>query len=177
LTSLSYDLNPEESAKPAPPASGSDQIKTEFIQDYGVGYRTFGLPKLMGQVVGLLLYHARPVSLDDITTELQVSKGPVSQVMGRLREHNLVRRIWVPGSRRDYYEAVPDIFGQAFANHAALQNQNLELARKYTALITSEAGGLPPSFGARMDEMERFYTMMNKHLANFRQEWQDSRDD
>jgi DNA-binding transcriptional regulator GbsR (MarR family) len=159
------------------PGEAADQVKTEFIQDYGLGYQTFGLPKLMGQVVGLLLFHSRPISLDDITAELQVSKGPVSQIMRRLREHNLVRRIWVPGSRRDFYEAVPDIFGQAFANHAALQNENLALARKYTALTSAAPAMVPKSFGARMDEMERFYTMMNKHLANFRQEWQETRTD
>lgn len=146
-------------------------LKQEFIQDYGLGYQSFGLPKLMGKVVGLLLYHDDPMSLDDITTELHVSKGPVSQIMRRLREHHLVRRIWVPGSRRDFYQAEPDIFGQAFANHTRLQSQNLALAHKYTQLIQGSKDELPPSFAERMEEMERFYTMMNKHLMNFLNEW------
>lgn len=163
--------------KKAPSASEIQQIKINFIQDYGLGYQSFGLPKMMGQIVGLLLFHAEPVSLDDITEELQVSKGPVSQVMRRLRDHNLVRRAWVPGSRRDHYEAVPDIFGQAFANHAALQNENLALARKYTQLIRNNETELPESYAARIKEMDRFYTMMNKHLANFLEEWQASRAD
>ncbi len=153
----------------------SARLKQEFIQDYGLGYQSFGLPKLMGQVVGLLLYHGDPLSLDDITNELQVSKGPVSQIMRRLREHNLVRRVWVPGSRRDFYEAEPDIFGQAFANHAKLQSQNLFLARKYTTLIQEGKSGLPESFAARMAEMDRFYTLMNKHLMNFLSEWKAER--
>jgi len=156
-------------------ASNIFHIKNKFIQEYGLGYHSFGLPKLMGQVVGLLLYHGEPLSLDDITVELQVSKGPVSQIMRRLRDHNLVRRVWVPGSRRDYYEAASDIFGQAFTNHAALQNENLALAHKYTQLIRDTETELPDSFAARMEEMERFYTMMNKHLANFLKEWQASR--
>jgi len=154
-----------------------DRLKQEFIQDYGLGYQSFGLPRLMGKVVGLLLYHGQPVSLDDITEELHVSKGPVSQIMRRLREHNLVRRIWVPGSRRDYYQAEPDIFGQAFTNHAELQSQNLALARKYTDLIKKSKADLPDSFAQRMDEMDRFYTMMNKHLRSFLTEWENSRED
>lgn len=153
------------------------RIKTEFIQDYGRGYQAFGLPKLMGRVVGLLLYHGESLSLDDITEELQVSKGPVSQIMSRLREHNLVRRIWVPGSRRDYYEAEADIFGQAFSNHADLQKQNLALARKYTDLISDNDAELPTAFADRMAEMDRFYTMMSKHLSNFLTEWTESRND
>ena len=153
----------------------ADALKQEFIQDYGLGYQSFGLPKLMGKVVGLLLYHGEPLSLDDITEQLHVSKGPVSQIMRRLREHNLVRRIWVPGSRRDFYQAEPDIFGQAFTNHARLQSQNLALARKYTEQIAASGDQLPGSFAERMQEMERFYTLMNKHLNNFLTEWKAER--
>jgi DNA-binding transcriptional regulator GbsR (MarR family) len=157
-------------------ASGlAARLKQEFIQDYGLGYQSFGLPRLMGKVVGLLLYHGDPLSLDDITEQLHVSKGPVSQIMRRLREHNLVRRIWVPGSRRDFYQAEPDIFGQAFTNHARLQSQNLALARKYTEQIGRAENELPASFAQRMQEMERFYTLMNKHLNNFLTEWKAER--
>ena len=164
--------------KPAPADTETSlSIKNEFIQDYSVGYQTFGLPGLMGKVVGLLLYRGTPLSLDDITNELQVSKGPVSQIMRRLRDHSLVRRIWVPGSRRDYYEAVPDIFGQAYLNHTLLQGQNLSLARKYTVLIRETETELPESFAARMEEMDRFYTLMNKHMANFLTEWKTTNTD
>lgn len=165
-----------ETPSPTPAASGEAlRIKNRFIQDYGQGYQTFGLPKLMGQVVGLLLYHAGPISLDDITAELQVSKGPVSQIMRRLRDHKLVHRVWVPGSRRDHYEAAPDIFGQAFSNHAGLQAENLALARRYHRLIEETDAELPAAFTARMEEMDRFYTLMEKHFANFLAEWRESR--
>lgn len=168
--------NPGGQNQPSPPSLDPvAQLKQGFIQDYGLGYQAFGLPKLMGKVVGLLLYQGEPLSLDDITEELHVSKGPVSQIMRRLREHHLVRRIWVPGSRRDFYQAEPDIFGQAFTNHARLQGQNLALARKYNELIVKADGELPASFAARMDEMDRFYTMMNKHLDNFLTEWKTAR--
>ena len=168
---------PQNSSQTDKSAREATSLKQEFIQDYGLGYQSFGLPRLMGKVVGLLLYHDAPLSLDDITEELHVSKGPVSQIMRRLRDHNLVRRIWVPGSRRDHYQAEPDIFGQAFANHAALQNQNLALARKYTQQISTDEQETPPTFARRMDEMERFYSLMNKHFENFLEEWKSSRDD
>ena len=155
--------------------AAEEAVKTAFIQDYGQGYQSFGLPKLMGQVVGLLLYHAGPLSLDDITAELQVSKGPVSQIMRRLRDHDLVSKVWVPGSRRDYYEATTDIFGQAFTNHARLQQRNLELARKYSGLIRDTEAELPAAFAARIAEMDRFYTLMRHHFAAFLAEWESSR--
>jgi DNA-binding transcriptional regulator GbsR (MarR family) len=158
------------------PASAETMgLRQEFIQDYGLAYQSFGLPRLMGYIVAVLLQSDEPVSLDEITEELQVSKGPVSQIMRRLREHNLVQRVWVPGSRRDYYRAEPDIFGRAFANHADLLGQNLVLARRYADLIAASEEPVEPEFARRTDEMVRFYALMEKHLAAFLDEWRAGR--
>jgi DNA-binding MarR family transcriptional regulator len=156
---------------PAASPSPAAVLRDEFIQDYGLAYQTFGLQRLMGCIVGLLLQDDGPVSLDRITEDLQVSKGPVSQIMRRLREHGLVQRVRVPGSRRDYYRAEPDIFGRAFANHAALLGQNLVLARKYADRIDGCDEPVPEAFARRTDEMVRFYTLMEKHLTAFLDEW------
>ncbi len=154
----------------------ADGIKEQFIQDYGVAYQSFGLPRLMGYIVGLLLYHKDPISLTQITDELSVSKGPVSQIMRSLREHGLVERVWVPGSRRDYYRSVPDIFGKAFGNHASLLLSNRVLARRFKDLIKTTDEDIPENFKATVDEMERFYTMMEKHLSAFLTEWNETKD-
>jgi len=116
----------------------SPSIKQEFIQDFGEAYQLFGLPKLMGRIVGLMLYVNKPISLGDITNQLNVSKGPVSQMVRRLKDHNLIERVWVPGDRKDFYRAVPDIFGNAFQNQMALMGQNLSLAKKYKAKIMTQ---------------------------------------
>lgn len=147
-------------------------LGSEFVHDYGEAYRLFGLPRLMGHVVGLLLSEPGSLSLDEITERLQVSKGPVSQVMRRLRDHGLVEKRWVPGSRRDYYRAVPDIFGRAFANHAALLQSNLELARKYAQAVRESDQPVPEHFANRIEEMERFYALMHGQLEDFLGNWQ-----
>ena len=143
-------------------------VSNEFIQDFGEAYQQFGLPRLMGHVVGLLLCEPGPLSLDEITERLQVSKGPVSQVMRRLRDAGLVEKQWVPGSRRDYYRAHPAIFGRAFANHAALLRTNLDLARRYRDRVDGDA----PYFAARVAEMESFYAHMVDELGQFLSAWQ-----
>lgn len=153
----------------------AEGIKEQFIQDYGMAYQSFGLPKLMGQIVGVLLYHKDPVSLTQITDELRVSKGPVSQIMRRLREHNLVERVWVPGNRMDFYRALPDIFGQAFGNHAKLLMSNLTLARRFKGLINQSEEEIPEKFKDNVQEMEQFYAMMQKHLDAFLEEWNETR--
>jgi DNA-binding transcriptional regulator GbsR (MarR family) len=146
-------------------------IKQEFIQDFGEAYQRFGLPKLMGRIIGLLIISDTPQSLDEITEELNVSKGPVSQIMQRLRDHRLVQRVWKPGDRKDFYEAVPDIFGAAFKNQISRMKQNLLLAEKYETLLEEEKLPEDAQFAKRVGEMKNFYSQMMQSFNAFLNEW------
>jgi len=146
-------------------------LKQEFIQDYGAGYQMFGLPMLMGRIVGLLLYLGKPISLPDITKELGVSKGPASQICRRLLDHNLIQRVWKPGGRKDYYQAHPNIFGNAFFNQLTLQKKNLELAQKYKLLLQEKKSEENAEFQKNIDEMADFYELMIQYYKKFNDEW------
>ena len=149
----------------------ASEIKQEFIQDYGEAYQSFGLPRLMGRIVGLMLYHRKPICLTDITAELNVSKGPVSQITNRLVEHNLIKAIWVPGDRKSYYQIIPDIFGSAFNNIIRAQNRNLQLARKYQDLQKKYPEASTENFAISIDKMADFYDSMIQHFNLFYKEW------
>ncbi|MEZ4389297.1 MAG: MarR family transcriptional regulator [Candidatus Krumholzibacteriia bacterium] len=152
-----------------------NETQQAFIQDFGEGYQVFGLSRLMGQIVGLLLCEEGASSLTEITEQLSVSKGPVSQITRRLADHRLLARAPVAGSRRDHYEAVPDIFGQAYANHADKQAKNLELAHKYQALLAAEGDAAPAYFRRRVEEMTCFYELMLEYQEAFKLEWERRR--
>lgn len=62
-----------------------------------------------GQIYALLFMLRNPISLDEISEILKTSKGNVSVNIRLLEEHGLVRKVWVKGSRRDYYEARRDM--------------------------------------------------------------------
>jgi DNA-binding transcriptional regulator GbsR (MarR family) len=147
------------------------EVKQEFIQDYGEAYQSFGLPKLMGRVVGLMLYYRKPLSLPQITTELNVSKGPVSQVTKRLLDHNLIQAVWVPGDRKSYYQITPDIFGCAFYNILRAQKRNLQLAKKYQDLQQKYPDPSNTSFKISVDKMAEFYELMIDHFEKFYNLW------
>lgn len=142
-----------------------------FVQDFGESYQVFGLSRLMGQIVGLLLCEEDPQSLTAITEKLGVSKGPVSQITRRLADHDLIARVPVPGSRRDHYAATADIFGQAYANHAAKQAKNLALAHKYQQAIDAADADAPGYFRSRVEEMTCFYELMLEFQEAFKLEW------
>lgn len=153
-----------------------EDLTDAFIEDFGTNYQIFGLSRLMGHVVGLMLCGDEPLSLDEITGRLSVSKGPVSQITRRLSDHHLLEKAWVPGSRRDHYVATDDIFGQAFANYAAKQARNLELARRYRGLVeAADEQSAPVPFRRRVEEMAAFYELMGEHHAAFSEAWRRRR--
>ncbi len=151
----------------------TEKIKHEFVNRFGDAYKDFGLPLLMGRIVGLLLYCDEPVSLDTMTDELQVSKGPVSQILRRLRDHDLVKRVWVGGDRKDYYQVVDHIFLQAFINQASLLKKNLTLAKEYKRKLKHKDDPKLNKFKTRIDEMVHFNTQMQEYLDTFIKKWRD----
>ncbi|MDE2858575.1 MAG: helix-turn-helix domain-containing protein [Chloroflexota bacterium] len=77
----------------------------------------FGFSTVMGQLFGTLLLSAEPLSLDDMTARLGMSKASVSTNMRSLERMGMVRQVWVRGGngRRKYYQAETD-FWQIFSN-------------------------------------------------------------
>ncbi len=156
--------------------SSEERVKKEIIQNFGHAYRAFGLSKLMGHVVALLISSPEPVSLDDICKNLGRSKGPISQIMKRLRDRNLIRRVWHENSRKDYYEIQPEIFENAFRNNFELIKSNTRLAKQLKSLVVKEKNGNLDALKNRLTEMHRFYELTEKHYNNFLDEWEVERE-
>lgn len=69
----------------------------------------FGLNNIMAQLYAILYLINKPLSLNDMVERLKISKGSASVNIRALERYGIVRRVWVKGSRRDYYEAESDI--------------------------------------------------------------------
>jgi len=88
-----------------------DQITGLFVEGMGAAAATSRiLTQLQGRIFGLLYLSPGPVTLDEITDELQQSKSNVSVSVRGLVDWQLVRRVRVPGSRKDHYEAATDFW-------------------------------------------------------------------
>jgi DNA-binding transcriptional regulator GbsR (MarR family) len=88
-----------------------DQARAVFVDGMGTASATSGvLSQLQGRIFALLYLQDRPVSLDAIAEGLQQSKSNISINIRGLVEWHLVRRVAVPNSRKDHYEAVADLW-------------------------------------------------------------------
>lgn len=79
--------------------------REKFLGTVGRISYVFGLNKFVAQLYALLYLSRKPLSLDEIAQMLGVSKGNVSINIRELEKWGAVRKIWVRGSRKDYYEA------------------------------------------------------------------------
>ncbi len=97
-------LNPEDVRTGE--AALDDAVDT-FIQGAGkVSSALLGMiNKAGGQIYALLFLSDEPLSLDEISKRLGISKSNVSINIRLLEDFNLVRKVWVKGSRKDYYAA------------------------------------------------------------------------
>jgi DNA-binding transcriptional regulator GbsR (MarR family) len=88
-----------------------DRVSRIFVDGMGAAAATSGvLTELQGRIFAHLYLEEGPVSLDDITDALQQSKSNVSVQIRGLLEWQLVRRVRIPGSRKDHYEAATDFW-------------------------------------------------------------------
>jgi DNA-binding transcriptional regulator GbsR (MarR family) len=148
-------------------------LSQQIIAEFAEGYRNFGLNPLMGRIVGLLIISPEPQSLDDMVEKLEMSKGPISQICRRLKDHGLIEKVWIPGDRKDYYETVDDIFGKAYANQIGKMHQNKEIAEKFIAKTDSIKTKEAKYVTKKMEIMNDFYKMMDEYNKKFLKAWHD----
>ncbi|MCG3203760.1 MAG: hypothetical protein KCHDKBKB_00432 [Elusimicrobia bacterium] len=77
----------------------------EFARFAGELAESLSFNKSVGQIFGLLYLSSTPLSLDEISTQLSMSKGNASINLRYLESWGAVRSVAMSGTRRDHYEA------------------------------------------------------------------------
>lgn len=80
-----------------------------FLKKMNLVCKKAGINNIMAQLYAILYFSDKPLSLDDMVEHLRISKGSASVNIRALERYNAVKRVWVNSSRKDYYEAEPDI--------------------------------------------------------------------
>ena len=67
--------------------------------------RYFGFSDVMGRLFGTLLLSPEPLSLDDLASSLEISKGSVSMNVRAIERWGMAKEVWMRGERKKYYRA------------------------------------------------------------------------
>jgi DNA-binding transcriptional regulator GbsR (MarR family) len=87
------------------PASNLTNLEKGIVTLFSDGVKVIGLPKSVGEIYGLLYARSEPLSLDELVSSLEVSKGTGSQGLKVLRELGAVKEVETGDTRKTYYEA------------------------------------------------------------------------
>ena len=143
----------------------------DLIQEFGNLYETYGLKRLEGLIVGLLLTQEEPVSLDDMVQLLNHSKGPISVAVRRLDDIGLIKKVNGPVNRRNYYAAHPDIFYNNFKFNMATVRKNREIAERFLDRIEEEEASGQEKTVENLKHMQLFYRHMEAFYQDFSEKW------
>lgn len=86
-----------------------DDIIEGFVESAGSLGASLGISKVVAQIYSLLYLSQEPLTLDDISEKLKMSKGNVCMNIKYLEQWNAVKKTWKKGSRKDYYTANLDV--------------------------------------------------------------------
>lgn len=126
----------------------------EFAAFAGEMAESVSLNRSLGQIYGLLYAGGRPMSLQEIARFLKMSKGGASVHLRTLEAWGAVKPVWVPGSRRDHYEAVPDLEAIVFRRLREGLNRRLDIAENH--LIRLEKQGAAGNSGKESADSRHF---------------------
>ena len=101
------------------------EAKEKLVQAWGnLGY-SWGLNKVMAQIHALLLVSPKPLSTEDIMSELSISRGNANMNIRALLDWGIAERVSIPGERKEFFKSEKDIW--ALARQVARERRKREL--------------------------------------------------
>lgn len=132
--------------------------------------RYFGFAEVMGRLYGTLLMSPEPLSLDDLASQLEISKGSVSMNMRDLERWGMAKEVWMRGDRKKYYAAEHDLWQVIRNVLASREKREVQLALGVLAdsvgKLKAAEGDLSPEDRAlaafyleRIGDLQAFFTV------------------
>ena len=157
----------DEQAQPALATPGLSQ----FIENMGLQYEAYDVPRIGGRILGLLMANPNPMTSEEMSETLQVSRSSISTNLRTLLMTGLIEKVSIPGDRLDYF---------IFAEDAWLRFIELRLEEVLGLKEAAEEGleSLKDDHPARkrIEEMHNWAGMVEDAYQRLSQEWQSRRE-
>lgn len=113
----------------------------------------WGFKRAMGRVWALLYTGPTAITAGDIGETLQMSTGAVSMTLAELTKWGVVRRSWVPGDRRDFYEAETSVW--KLVSRVIKERELLMIRESKESFAAADRALQAAAHGASIDEKRR----------------------
>jgi DNA-binding transcriptional regulator GbsR (MarR family) len=147
-----------------------------LIDLWGEMGAVWGINRSMARVHALLIGSERPLSLDDISDRLQISRGNASMVLKELRSWGVVRRVREGGDRRDFYVPEPDVWTMFFRIGRERKRRELDPAlERLRQTLAAPDLDASPAVKRRLEQMEQLLATGDRLLQQFLRDQRTSR--
>lgn len=138
--------------------------KFQFILYWGDMGGQWGVNRSVAQIHALLFLSVVPLNAEQITEELGIARSNVSNSLKELVSWKLIRRVPVPGDRREHFEAETDVWEIATRVAQGRKEREIDPAMRVISdcVTTAETeSDLDPVVLQRMKDMQDFLTTMD----------------
>ncbi|MBE9917237.1 GbsR/MarR family transcriptional regulator [Paenibacillus donghaensis] len=84
------------------------KMRKRVIETIGRNMDLYGISLSTGHLYGLLFFADKPMTLDEMGSEMKMSKTSMSTGVRTLLDLKMVNKVWEKGSRKDLYEVEYD---------------------------------------------------------------------
>ncbi|MFC4808074.1 GbsR/MarR family transcriptional regulator [Paenibacillus sp. GCM10023250] len=85
-----------------------DASRQRVIDSIGKNMDLYGITLSIGHLYGYMYFQTKPITLDQMSEKMGMSKTSMSTGMRTLMDLKMIDKVWGKGSRKDFYEVVPD---------------------------------------------------------------------
>ncbi|MCM3630004.1 GbsR/MarR family transcriptional regulator [Paenibacillus glycanilyticus] len=85
-----------------------DASRKRVIDSIGKNMDLYGITLSIGHLYGQMYFQNEPITLDQMSQQMGMSKTSMSTGMRTLLDLKMIDKVWGKGSRKDFYEVVPD---------------------------------------------------------------------
>jgi predicted transcriptional regulator len=147
------------------------EAEAAFVENQGLFFERFGLPRIGGRILATLLLANEPATLDEIAALLKVSKASASTNLRHFVALGMVDIVTVLGDRKTYYQWSP----QAWERRYDLVNVIAGAARSMAQQGLTLTGPDSAAARARFQETIAFADYMAEALVQVRKGWLERR--
>ncbi|HJQ28692.1 MAG TPA: MarR family transcriptional regulator [Rubrobacter sp.] len=146
-----------------------DEEKRKYVEEFGLLFGQFGLSRMLGRVLGVLMISDPPErSAEELAEELGASRGSISQTTRSLIQMSLVQRWSRPGERRDYFRIKPGAWHEIMRREMEALASFRKTAERGLELLDSDA----PDARRSLEEMRDFYTYWEREMPAVLDRWE-----
>ncbi|KLU62723.1 HTH-type transcriptional repressor OpcR [Peptococcaceae bacterium CEB3] len=170
------DLEDTHVAKNGPETEDIEGMRELVIEAMSQSMSLYGFNATVGRLCGILFFAKEPMSLDDMSQAMGMSKTSVCTTIKTLVGAKAAKQVWLRGSRKDMYVAEKNFF-QYFSDFFC-KNLRTEVSLNFAVLDKvlpfyekTLAEGNPSSMRAEVEEdlnklleVKRYYTWLDSFV-------------